>query len=235
MTGAKDETEILIADDERAFREGLRALLASEGFAVRTARSGAEAVRKFSERRPDLVILDVMMPKTNGFVACEEIRKLDRRVPVVFLTAKDAESDQVRALGLGADDYVSKSAPESLLLARVRRAEVRSRELSGSPPGGADRFVRLGKTSVDMTTLEVSVDDRPAGRLTKTEADILRILHANRGRRILTEALISALRGEGFACEDSMLYVHVSNLRRKLGPAAALISSTRGSGYRLRP
>ena len=226
-----EATEILVADDERAFREGLRALLASEGFSVRTARSGAEAVRKFSERRPDLVILDVMMPKTNGFIACEEIRKLDRRVPVVFLTAKDAESDQVRALGLGADDYVSKSAPESLLLARVRRAVTRSRELSGSVLDGAGRCIVLGKTSVDMTTLEVSVDESPAGRLTKTEADILRILHANRGRRILTDALISALRGKGFACEDAMLYVHVSNLRRKLGPAASLLSNSRSAGY----
>ena len=226
-----EATEILLADDERTFREGLRALLESEGFAVRTARSGAEAVRKFSERRPDIVILDVMMPKTNGFLACEEIRRIDRRVPVVFLTAKDAECDQVRALGLGADDYVSKSAPESLLLARIRRAVTRSRELSGCPLGDADRCLRLGKTSVDMTTLEVSVDDGCAGRLTKTEADILRILYANRGRRISTDALISALRGEGFACEDSMLYVHVSNLRRKLGPAASLLSNSRSSGY----
>ena len=113
---AKGDMEILLADDERAFRSGMKALLESEGFAVRTARDGEAAVRKFAERVPDVVILDVMMPRMNGFRACEEIRKTDRRVPVVFLTAKDDEVDQVRALGLGADDYVSKSAPEAMSL-----------------------------------------------------------------------------------------------------------------------
>ena len=227
---ANGETEILLVDDERAFREGMRSLLESEGFAVRTARNGGEAVRKFAERRPDLVILDVMMPKVNGFLACEEIRKTDRRVPVVFLTAKDAEADQVRALGLGADDYVSKDAPEALLLARIRRAVARSRELAACPSADADGRIRLGQTSVDMTTLDVFVGEKTVGRLTKTEADILRILSAARGRRMSNDELISALRGKGFACEDTMLYVHVSNLRRKLGPGAALLSNSRSAG-----
>ena len=223
--------EILLADDERAFRSGMKSLFVSEGFAVRTARDGSDAVRMFLEKRPDIVVLDVMMPKMNGFRACEEIRKVDRLVPVVFLTAKDAESDQVRALGLGADDYVSKSAPEALLLARVRRAAERSRELSAERP--ADGIIHLGKTSVDTTTLEVSVDGKPLGRLTKTEADILRVLDGGRGRSFSTEELIAALRGKGFACEDTMVYVHVSNLRRKLGPAASCLSNSWKSGYSL--
>jgi two-component system alkaline phosphatase synthesis response regulator PhoP len=233
--GPKGEAEILLADDERAFRSGMKALLESEGFAVRTARDGEEAVRMFAERRPDAVVLDVMMPKMNGFRACEEIRREDRRVPVVFLTAKDAEADQVRALGLGADDYVSKSAPESLFLARIRRALERSRELSAGAAGAADADgrIRLGRTTVDMATLEVSVAGKPSGRLTKTEADILRVLHNGRGRSFSTEQLIAALRGKGFACEDTMVYVHVSNLRRKLGPAASLLGNSWKSGYSL--
>lgn len=227
------DAEILLADDERAFRSGMKSLLESEGFAVRAARDGEEAVRMFSERRPDIVVLDVMMPKMNGFRACEEIRKADRRVPVVFLTAKDAEADQVRALGLGADDYVSKSAPEALFLARVRRALERAHEFASGLPSDADGCIRLGRTTVDATTLEVSVSGKPAGRLTKTEADILRILAASRGRSFSTDELIAALRGDGFACEDTMLYVHVSNLRRKLGPAASLIGNSWKSGYSL--
>ena len=229
----KNGIEILLADDERLFRSGMKLLLESEGFAVRTARDGDEAVRRFAERRPDLVILDVMMPKMNGFCACEEIRRADRRVPVVFLTAKDAEVDQVRALGLGADDYVSKSAPEALLMARIRRAVERSRELAAVWSADSDGFMRLGQTSVDTKSLEVSVAGKPAGRLTKTEADILHILANERGRCFSTGELISALRGDGFACEDTMLYVHVSNLRRKLGPAASLICSSRNAGYSL--
>ncbi len=226
-----DAAEILLVDDERAFREGLRALLESEGFAVRTARDGDDALRKIAERRPDLVILDVMMPKTNGFRACEEIRRSDRRIPVVFLTAKDAAADQVRALGLGADDYVTKDAPESLLLARVRRAIERSRELAEGPPACVDDVVRLGRVVVNLSTLDVTVAGRAVDRLTKTESDVLRVLCASRGRRVATDEMIVALRGRGFACEDSMLYVHVSNLRRKLGPAASMISSVRGAGY----
>ena len=101
-------------------REGLKAMLFGEGHAVRTARDGEDALRKISERAPDLVLLDVMMPKMNGFKTCEEIRKADRAVPVIFLTAKDSEADQVRGLGLGADDYVSKDAGETLLLAPQR-------------------------------------------------------------------------------------------------------------------
>ena len=104
---------VRILNVENVLREGLKKALEAEGYAVRTARDGEAAVRKFAERVPDVVILDVMMPRMNGFRACEEIRKTDRRVPVVFLTAKDDEVDQVRALGLGADDYVSKSAPEA--------------------------------------------------------------------------------------------------------------------------
>ena len=230
---AKGDIEILLADDERAFRSGMKALLESEGFAVRTARDGEAAVRKFTERVPDVVILDVMMPRMNGFRACEEIRKTDRRVPVVFLTAKDGEVDQVRALGLGADDYVSKSAPEALLVARIRRAVERSRELVAGRAADADGCLHLGQTVVDMTSLEVSVGGESAGRLTKTEADILRILAGRRGRHFSTDELIAALRGDGFACEDTMLYVHVSNLRRKLGPAAALLSTSRNAGYSL--
>ena len=162
---AKGDIEILLADDERAFRSGMKALLESEGFAVRTARDGEAAVRKFAERVPDVVILDVMMPRMNGFRACEEIRKTDRRVPVVFLTAKDGEVDQVRALGLGADDYVSKSAPEALLVARIRRAVERSRELVAGRAADADGCLHLGQTVVDMTSLEVSVGGEVLNRI----------------------------------------------------------------------
>ena len=224
--------EILIADDERAVRDGLKALLSAERYVVRTARDGDEALRKFAERRPDLVLLDVMMPKMNGFAVCEAIRRADRLVPVVFLTAKDAEADQVRGFGLGADDYVSKTAPEALLLARVRRAVERADAMSAA--AGRGSVVRVGLTTVDLMTLDVEVAGRKTAKLTKSEADLLSVLDADRGRHFTTDELISKLRGEGFACEDSMLYVHVSNLRRKLGTDGAHITWARGAGYRLR-
>lgn len=223
--------EILIADDERIIRDGMKALLSGEGYAVRTARDGEEAVRKFAERRPDLVLLDVMMPKANGFRACEEIRRKDRLVPVVFLTAKDSEADQVRGIGLGADDYVSKTAGDAVLLARIGRALERAADVTSAIPADV---LRLGEVTVDLQRLRVVRDG--AGEiavLTKTEADILRRLAASRGVFVDGASLIAALRGEGFVCEDGMLYVHVSHLRRKLGPAGDLVDSERGAGYRL--
>ena len=140
--------EILLADDERMMRDGLKALLAGEGFAVRTARDGADALVRFSEKRPDAVLLDVMMPKKNGFAVCEELRRLDPLVPVIFLTAKDAEVDQVRGIALGADDFVSKSAGEEVLLARLRRALERAEGMKARNLAG--RILRLGSVEVDL-------------------------------------------------------------------------------------
>ena len=223
--------EILIADDERVLREGLKAMLLGEGHAVRTARDGEDALRKISERAPDLVLLDVMMPKMNGFKTCEEIRKADRAVPVIFLTAKDSEADQVRGLGLGADDYVSKDAGETLLLARINRALARRASLSEIATKSGTRLIRLGRIRVDMKTLVVSGPNEEIARLTKTESDILRLLDSERGVFFSTEEIISELRGQGFSCTDSMLYSHMSNLRHKLGASGALISCNRNAGY----
>ena len=222
--------EILIADDERLIREGLKALFVGEGFSARTARDGEDALKKFAERRPDLVLLDVMMPKANGFKACEEIRRLDRLVPVVFLTAKDSEADEVRGIGLGADDYVSKTAGEAILVARVRRALERAAAIDAevSPP----RVLQLGAVTVDFDRLTVS-GPGANGRLTRTEADILQLLALRAGSPMTGDELIAALRGEGYACEDGMVYTHVSNLRRKLRSAASLLVNDRSAGYRL--
>ena len=219
--------EILIVDDERVLREGLKAMLASEGHQVRTARDGEDALRKISERAPDLVLLDVMMPKMNGFRTCEEIRKADRTVPVIFLTAKDSEADQVRGIGLGADDYISKDAGEAVLLARINRALVRAEDYDRTPA-----VLALGKLKVDFDTMTVT-DGAETVHLTQTEGGILRLLASDRGRYFGKDEIIAGLRGKGYACEDSMVYSHVCNLRRKLGAAAECLSSDRLLGYKL--
>jgi len=223
--------EILLVDDERVLREGLNAQLVGEGFEVRTARDGEEAVAKFAERRPDLVLLDVMMPKMNGFRACEEIRRQDALVPIVFLTAKDSEADQVRGIGLGADDYISKDAGESLLVARIRRALERSAVVAKMAAEVGHARLELGRISVDLESLVVYDGDVGIEHLTKTEAGILKILGSERGRYFSLDELITGLRGGGFACVDSMVYVHVFRLRQKLGAAADMIVQERGTGY----
>ena len=224
-------SEILVVDDERVLREGIRTMLSGEGFEVRTARDGSDALKKIAEKRPDLVLLDVMMPRMNGFLVCEEIRKSDALLPVIFLTARDAESDQVRAIGLGGDDYISKAEGEAVLLARIRRALERARSSAAVANGGSSELIHIGEVVVDLRRLTVSDARREIANLTKTEASILKLLDSERGQPFSVGAIISALRGNGYACEDAMVYTHVSNLRSKLGPSAGCLTTYRRSGY----
>ena len=225
--------EILIVDDERAIREGLKMTLSSEGFAVRTARDGEDALGKIREHKPDLVLLDVMMPRMNGFVACESIRKEDKLLPVIFLTAKDSEADQVRGIGLGADDYISKDCGDAMMLARIKRAIARSSAIGESVRSASGTMIVLGAVSVDMKAFAVLEKGEEIARLTKTEADILKLLDSHRGELVVQDDIITDLRGNGFACEDAMLYMHISNLRKKLGSASSMIVNKRGVGYGL--
>lgn len=225
---------ILIVDDERALRTAMRALLIAEGFAVSLAKDGTEALGKFRDEGADLVLLDVLMPKMNGFRTCEEIRKIDKRVPVVFLTAKDSEADQVRGIGLGADDYISKGAGGEVLMARVRRALTRVEAIEESlSTKMLPRRIDLGRVAINFEDSTVESVDGTVVRLTKTEGDFLRILAVNHGKVVPEEDIIMALRGAGFACGDNLLYSHASNLRKKLGVAASLLVRDHGRGYRL--
>ena len=225
--------EILIVDDEKALRDSLKVILLGEGFEVRMARDGDEALVKIAEKRPDLVLLDVMMTRMNGYKCCEKIRETDKLLPVIFLTAKDGETDQVRGISLGADDFVSKSASDSVLLARVNRALARSSAIGESVKSASAATIVLGTVSVDMKTLAVTEKGKEIARLTKTEADILKLLDAQRGELVIQDDIITDLRGNGFACEDTMLYVHIFNLRKKLGSASSKIINKRGVGYGL--
>ena len=220
--------EVLVVDDDRVMRRGLKALLESNGCQVRTARSGEEALARFREKRPDLVLLDVMMTGLNGFAVCEAMRGEDGFVPVIFLTARDGEAEKVRGLGLGADDYVSKSAGEPELIARVRRALQRAaawREAAAGP-----RRACFGSVTVDfdaLTAVGPGVDER----LTKTEADILWLLNANRGKVVSFGEIADVVRGGNF--DDATIRTHVSRIKGKLSAAGVLLVNERGAGYRL--
>lgn len=219
--------EILIADDESAARRGFRALFEGEGYAVRTARDGEEALAKFRELRPDVVLLDVMMPKMNGVVACAEIRKSDPLVPILFFTAMPSDVGAVRALGLGADDYIDKAKSPEELLARVasvlrRTSAVRHR---------AD-LLALGGVTVDFATMTASGDGVSA-ELTKSESLFLRFLASERGRCFSFDEIFAALRGEGYIGDDNAVRCIAKRLKAKLGRAGELIVNARGVGYRL--
>ena len=198
-------TEILLVDDERTIRDSLSRLLREAGFTVLIAANGAAGVETFHERRPDLVLLDVMMPGMDGYAVCEAMRSADRETPIVFLSALDAEDDQIRGLAAGADDYVSKIASPALLEARIRKALER-----------ADRFSKM---------------DAPAA-MTKTEADIYRLLESDCGRFFSYREIFSAVCGEGYFADEGAIRVHVSNIRKKL-PADERLVAKRGVGYAL--
>ena len=197
--------EILVVDDDLAIRKGLAAMLEGAGYSVRTARDGIAALGAVRARRPDLVLLDVMMPLMDGFAVCERIRQFDRDLPIVFLTAKDADEDQVRGLEVGADDFVSKSSDSAVLLVRIWKALER-----------AERF--LGNAAPD--------------NLTKTEADIYRLLASVHGKYLTALEIFSAIRGEGYVGDEGNMRSHMSRLRGKL-PQGVTIDVMRGRGYAL--
>ena len=197
--------EILIVDDERMIRAGLARLLSGAGFSVREARDGNSALVAVAERRPDLVLLDVMMPGMDGFEVCEKLLASDRDLPVVFLTAKDSENDQVRGLEVGADDFLSKTVGEEVLLARVRKALARVARLSTGPAPSA---------------------------CSKTEADIYRLLSSARGKWFTYREIFNSIRGEGYYGDEGAVRTQMSRLREKLPPGEK-IESKRGFGYAL--
>ena len=220
--------EILIADDEAAARRGFRALFEGEGYAVRTARDGEEAVAKFRESRPDAILLDVMMPKMNGIIACAEIRRSDPLVPILFFTAMPSDVGAVRALGLGADDYIDKAKSPEELLARVaavlRRASVIASDKRDK--------LSLGGVTVDFATMTAS-GDGVSEELTKSESFFLRLLASERGRCFSFDEIFAALRGEGYVGDDNAVRCIAKRLKAKLGRAGELIANARGVGYKL--
>lgn len=223
--------EILLADDDRTARASFKALLESEGFTVRTVRNGDEAVAGFQARRPDLVLLDVMMPKKNGIVACGEIRALDARVPVIFITAMPSDVSLVRGLGMGADDYVGKDRSPAELVARVRAA-LRRRTLADAQPAGAGDLVRLGATEVDLAAMSAR-SEAGSAHLTRSEMLALRALADARGKVVAYARFFEAVGGEGYVGSDEAVGKLVRRLKAKLGRGGELIVSERGTGYRL--
>ena len=220
--------EILIAEDEPSARRGFRALFEGEGYAVRIARDGEEALAKFRESRPDAILLDVMMPKMNGIIACAEIRRSDPLVPILFFTAMPSDVGAVRALGLGADDYIDKAKSPEELLARVaavlRRASVIASDKRDK--------LSLGGVTVDFATMTAS-GDGVSEVLTKSESLFLRLLASERGRCFSFDEIFAALRGEGYVGDDNAVRCIAKRLKAKLGRAGELIANARGVGYKL--
>lgn len=230
--------EILVVEDRASFREALAETLADEGYAVRQAANGAQALADFAEKRPDLVLLDVMMPGVDGYDVCAEMRAKDPLVPILMLTAKNAERDRVRGLRLGADDYIDKTVGARELLARIgtalRRAGAIAARTPPSPSPLGPSFM-IGSHRVDGVRYRL-IDAR--GRvqaLAPREVRILRFFAERAGEPVGREALIEFLWDGEYAGTTRSIDQAVWRLREKLGSDGRKIVTVHGAGYCYRP
>ena len=223
---------ILFAEDDSTLRTGLEAAFASEGYETLGCKDGEEALAAFRRRRPDILLLDVMMPGKSGYDVCTEVRRIDPHVPILFLTAKTSEADCVIGLGLGADDFIAKPFRIRELLARVaaalRRADAATR------PSNGDSTFRIGDAIIDANRFIVHVPGEPEQALTVRELGLLKTFAANPGKVLTRDALLDAVWGEDYFAASRTLDQHILQIRRKLGASGVRIETIRGAGYRLR-
>jgi len=224
---------ILVVEDEASFVEALTIGLRREGFDVVVATDGAQALDMFDEVQPDLVLLDVMLPKISGIDVCRQLRK-KTQIPIIMVTAKGAEIDTVVGLEVGADDYVTKPYRLRELVARMR-AVLRRTELNGvTAVVLAPGIVQVGDVSLDPEEHRVSVRDQEL-TLPLKEFELLHILLANAGRVLPRETLIDRVWGNDYVGDTKTLDVHVKRLRGKIEDDPAMpnrIVTIRGLGYK---
>jgi two-component system, OmpR family, response regulator len=225
---AQAEARLLVVEDDPNILELLSASLRFAGFSVTTAASGADAVAAAREAQPDLVVLDVMLPDLDGFDVIRKLRDIGPRIPVVFLTARDATEDKVRGLTLGGDDYVTKPFSLEELTARIRAV---LRRTSGEASTTRLTFADL---QLDEETHEVT---RGAATipLSPTEFKLLRYLMHNAGRVLSKGQILDHVWNYDFRGDDSIVESYISYLRRKVDATEPrLIHTLRGVGYVLR-
>lgn len=221
---------IFIVEDEEDIRELLVFNLEREGFDVRAFASGDEALAQLSTRRPDLMLLDLMLPGTDGVEICRRLRQdpAGRSVPVIMVTAKGEESDVVLGLGIGADDYITKPFNVRELVARVRAVLRR-----GTPQEPDTKQISIHGLCIDVDRHSVTIDGEDV-TLTATEFRLLRFLASHAGRVYARDQLLDHVIGHNAIVTDRNIDVHVRSVRQKLGPYRELIETVRGVGYRFR-
>ncbi len=222
--------KILLVDDEQDIVEFLEYNLVQEGFTVVAAYDGTEAIEKLAEK-PDLIILDVLMPKMDGYEACKKIRSMDefKKTPILFLTAKSSEIDEIKGLNLGADDYVQKPISPKKLVARVKS---NLRKLGSSKSSISDK-IQIGPLKIDREQYTVLLNGNLLV-LPKKEFEILYYLASNPGKVFAREKILSDIWGSDVFVVERTIDVHVRKIREKLGEASDMIETIKGVGYRFK-
>ena len=217
-------TRILIVEDEADIQELLDAYLRDAGYDTALAGDGIEAAALFQRERFDLVLLDVMLPKLDGFAVCKILRQ-ESRTPILMLTALDDDDNQLKGFDALADDYIAKPFSMPVVLKRI---EAVLRRAGGDDP--ANRVLRHGAVALDADGQCVQVHGQPV-ELTAREFAILRILLENQGRVISRQRLLDSVWGRYEPVDDRVVSTHIKNLRKKLG--ADCIETIRGAGYKI--
>jgi two-component system, OmpR family, alkaline phosphatase synthesis response regulator PhoP len=228
----KMKTKILLVDDEPDIVEFLEYNLTREGFEVIKAYDGIEALNKITDK-PELVLLDIMMPKMDGYEVCKKIRNMEgyEKIPVVFLTAKSGEVDEILGLELGANDYIQKPISPKKLIARVKS---NLRKTSGDDSGNKKPIkISIGPLTIDREKYVVFVDGEET-IFPKKEFEVLYYLANNPGRVFGREALLKDVWGNDVYVVDRTIDVHIRKIREKLEKYSDLIETVKGVGYRFK-
>jgi two-component system alkaline phosphatase synthesis response regulator PhoP len=222
--------KILVVDDEPKIAEICQDYLKAAGYEVVTARTGPDGLSAARRERPDLVVLDLMLPEMDGLDVCRTLRR-ESDVPIIMLTARVEETDKLIGLEIGADDYITKPFSPRELVARVR---VVLRRVSGDP---ASNVIRAGEVSLDRARYEVNLPDQSIA-LTPTEFEILAALMSQPGRIFSRAQLLNAVHGMAFESYQRAIDSHIRNLRRKLEKGddkVNYIVTVHGVGYKFEP
>ena len=222
-------TRVLVIEDEESFRDALQFMLSREGFDVVLAADGAEGMKQFDSKNPDIVLLDLMLPEVSGTDVCKYIRTKSN-VPVIMLTAKDTEIDKVVGLELGADDYVTKPFSTRELLARIKAVLRRGSDLDLESVGA----VEGGPIRMDVDRHALTVNGEPVSMPLK-EFELLEFLMRNSGRVLTRGQLMDRIWGSDYVGDGKTLDVHVKRIRSKIEPDPAnpvYLTTVRGLGYR---
>jgi DNA-binding response OmpR family regulator len=225
------QKKVLVIDDEAMIRKTVRLACEKEGYAVQEAENGTEGITKVDSFRPDLILLDLMLPDISGFDVCRDIRRAGTKVPILILSAKTEEIDVVVGLEIGADDYVIKPFRPRELLARIAAHLRKSRQEEDRESDGRLVFRDL---VIDANERRVYRQDEEI-QLTHTEFDLLAFLASNAGKVLSREKILNSVWGYEYPIETRVIDVHVRNLRRKIEEDAShplYILAVPGIGYR---
>lgn len=222
--------KILLADDDPIMLDTLQACVATEGFEVVIASDGEEAFDQWNRHRPDLLCLDIMMPRLDGYEVCRRVRAIDPQVPILFLSAKSEEIDVVVGFQLGADDFVRKPFGKNELMARIRAVMRRANSAPGKSQSFAMHDLTVWPAELRAERAGVSID------LTPRETGILALLHERAGQVVDRDTILNKCWGLDYFPESRTLDQHIAKLRKRIetDPDRPLIETVRGVGYRFR-